>query len=167
MSGGEATLRIRMQHARSGNPPLNETVNAIPVGPVLLTPTDQCPPPEPSHPLSKCAQAVDVSRYRVVVEVALYDRLEPFSRLLDRIVHAFAKLRFDFPHLRPHALPDGLPLNGKLPVPVFPADMREPQKVERLRLAFPSSFPVLLGEPPEFDPARFVWMKSQPKLPQP
>src|SRR5258708_238136 len=66
MSSGEATLRIRMQHARSGNPPLNETVDAIPVGPVLLTPTDQCSPPEPCHPFAKCAQTVDVSRYRVV-----------------------------------------------------------------------------------------------------
>lgn len=45
--------------------------------------------------------------------------------------------------------------------------MRESQKVERLWLTFPSSFPVLFGEPPELDPARLVWMEFQPKLPQP
>jgi hypothetical protein len=72
----------------------------------------------------KNAQTVDISRYRIVVEVALYDRLEPFARLLDRIMHAFAKLLFDLPQLRPHAFPDGLPPNGKFAVPVFPADVR-------------------------------------------
>jgi hypothetical protein len=45
--------------------------------------------------------------------------------------------------------------------------VRETQKVERLGLAFPSSFPALFGVSPELDPARFVWMEFQPKLPQP
>jgi hypothetical protein len=37
---------------------------------------------------------------------------------------------------------------------------------ERLRFAFPSSFPVLFGKPPELDQTRLVWMEFQPKLPQ-
>ena len=41
------------------------------------------------------------------------------------------------PVLRPHVLPDGLAPDGKFPVPVFPTDVGEPQKVQRLRLAFP------------------------------
>jgi hypothetical protein len=45
--------------------------------------------------------------------------------------------------------------------------MREAKKVERFRFAFPSSFPVLFGKPAELNPARFVWMQFQPKLPQP
>jgi hypothetical protein len=36
--------------------------------------------------------------------------------------------------------------------------VRAAQKVERFRLAFPSSFPVLFGKPSELDAARFVWM---------
>ena len=147
-----------MENTRLGNPASSQLSHPRPRQAMLLAPMDQRGPPEPDHPIAECGQTVGVSRYRVVVEVALYDRLEPLSRLLDRIVHAFAKLRLDFPHLRPHAIPDGLPPNGKLPVPVFPADMREPQKVERLRLAFPSSFPVLFGKPPELNPARFVWV---------
>src|SRR6516162_2390295 len=39
--------------------------------------------------------------------------------------------------------------------------MREAQKVKRLWLTFTSSFPVLFGKPPEFDPARLIWMKFQ------
>src|SRR5215472_10016313 len=45
--------------------------------------------------------------------------------------------------------------------------MREAQKVKRLRLTFSSSFPVLFGKSPEFDPARLIWMKFQSKLLQP
>jgi hypothetical protein len=36
--------------------------------------------------------------------------------------------------------------------------MREAQKVERLRLPFSSTFPVLFGKSAEFDPARLVWV---------
>jgi hypothetical protein len=45
--------------------------------------------------------------------------------------------------------------------------MREAKEVEGLRLAFPSSFPVLFGIPPELDPARLIRMQLQPELPQP
>jgi hypothetical protein len=45
--------------------------------------------------------------------------------------------------------------------------VRETQKVERLGLTFPSSFPALFGVPSELNPARFVGMEFQPKLPQP
>ncbi len=69
--------------------------------------------------------------------------------------------------ISPHALADRPALYGEVPVPVFPADVRETQKVERLWLAFSFSFPVLFGGSPELDPARFVWMEFQTQLPQP
>jgi hypothetical protein len=92
----------------------------------------------------------------VVVEVALDNRLEPFAGLRHRIMHALVELLFDFPQLRSHALADRPALYGKVPVPVFPADVRETQKVERLWLTFSFSFPVLFGKSSELDPARFV-----------
>src|SRR5205814_8493351 len=49
---------------------------------------------------------------------------------------------------------------------VLPADVPETQKVERFRLAFTSSFPVLFGKPTELNPARFVRMQFQSKLSQ-
>src|SRR5215471_14301012 len=82
-------------------------------------------------------------------------------------MHALRELLFDFPQLRPHALADRPALYGEVPVPVFPADVRETQKVERLRLAFSFSFPVQFSGSSELDPARFVWMEFQTKLPQP
>jgi hypothetical protein len=34
--------------------------------------------------------------------------------------------------------------------------MRKAQKIERLGLTFSSTFPVLFGKPPEFNPARLI-----------
>jgi hypothetical protein len=45
--------------------------------------------------------------------------------------------------------------------------VREAQKVERFRLTFSSSFPVLFGIPTELNPARLVGMEFQTKLSQP
>jgi len=87
--------------------------------------------------------------------------------LRHRAVHPRAELLLDLLQLGSHALAHRLALHGEVPLLGLPADVREPQKVERLGLPFPSSFPVLFGEPPELDPARLIWMEFQPKLPQP
>src|ERR1700675_4900585 len=42
--------------------------------------------------------------------------------------------------------------------------MRKAQKIERLGLAFSSTFPVLFGKPPEFNPARLIGVEFQSKL---
>jgi hypothetical protein len=42
--------------------------------------------------LAKYSKAVGISRYRVIVEVALHYRLEPLSGLLRGLVHALSEL---------------------------------------------------------------------------
>jgi len=84
-----------MEHARLRNPPFRQSLNSGPVGPVLLAATAESPPPEPSHPLAKYSEAVGISRYRVIVEVALHHRLEPLSGLLRGIVHSLSELMLD------------------------------------------------------------------------
>jgi hypothetical protein len=121
MSGGKAHPGVRMEHARFGKPAFCQSVHSSPDEPVLLAPSAECPPPEPCHPFAKYTQPVQVSWYRVIVEVALDDRFEPLSRLLDWIVHAPAELLLNFLQLRPHALGDRLALYGKVPVPVLVA----------------------------------------------
>ena len=103
----------------------------------------------------------------MVVEVALHDRPEPLARVRHRIMPTPLELLLQFPQLSPQTLADRFALHGKLPPPVLPADRREAQKVERLRLTFSSPFPVEFGKRPELDPARFVGMQFQSKLPQP
>lgn len=71
---------------------------------------------------------------------------------------------FDFLQLSPHAFADGLPPHGEVAVPVFPADVRKAQEVNRLWFPFSSLFPVLFGKSPELDQSRFVRVKLQAKL---
>src|SRR5690242_16360733 len=82
-------------------------------------------------------------------------------------MHASTQLLLDFQQLGPHPLANRFALHRIAPIPVFPAEMRKSQKVERLRLPFSSLFPVDFGKPPELNPARLVWVQFQPELPQP
>ena len=103
-----------MENTRLGKPSVSQLSHPRPGEVVLLAPMDQHAPPEPDHPIAECGQAVDVSRYRVVVEVALHDRPEPLARLRHRIMPARAELLLEFLQLRPQALADRLALHGKL-----------------------------------------------------
>ena len=81
-------------------------------------------------------------------------------------MHALAKLLLDCLQPLPHPLADRRAPHREIPFPVLPANVRESKKVKRLRFAFPSSFPVLFGKPPELDQTRLVGVEFQPKLPQ-
>ena len=78
-------------------------------------------------------------------------------------MHVHAKLLLEFSKLGSHALADRRASHGESPQPVLPTDMLEAQEIERFRLAFPSTFPVLFGKPAEFDPACLIWMQFQSK----
>jgi hypothetical protein len=156
-----------MNDARLRKPPCSESVHSFPIEAMPLTTAEQTTSPKLNHPFSKHLQAVDVAWYRMVVEVAVHNQLEPLPCLRHRIMHPSAKLLFDLPQLRPHALADRLAPYSEVSVPVFPADMRESQKVECFWLTLPSSFPFLFGKPPELDPARLIRVKLQPKLLEP
>ena len=156
-----------MKNTRRRNPPASQFAHPHPSEVALPTPMDQHAPPESGHPRAKCRQTVNVSRYRVVVEVTLDDRPKPLARLRHRFVHPSTQLLLDFQQLGPHPFAHRLALQRIAPVPVLPADMRESQKVERLGFPFSSLFPVSFGKPPELNPARFVWVQFQSKLQQP
>jgi hypothetical protein len=84
-----------MEHVRLGKPSVCQKVHSGPREPMPLTATKESPPTESSHPFPKDPEAIEVSRYRVVVEVASHDRLEPLARLCHRVVHTPAKLLLD------------------------------------------------------------------------
>ena len=71
-----------MEHARHGEAsgrPASSMRSQL--QPVALAATPQLRAPQPSHPFPEQPEAVEVSRYRVIVEVALHDRPEPLARL--------------------------------------------------------------------------------------
>ena len=154
-----------MEHFRARKPSICKSNAASPRELALLTTPLESFPPEAQYAIPEQAKTVQVSRYRVVVEVALQNRPEPFSGLRYRIMHAPTQLLLDFLQLPPHALRDRLAPHRVEPLPALPADMREAKKVKRLRFAFPSRFPVPFGIPPELDQSRLVLMKFQSKLP--
>ena len=59
---------------------------------MLLAPATQSAPPQCQQSLSEHLKAVEVSRYRIVVEVSLHDRSEPLPRFSYGIMHASMKL---------------------------------------------------------------------------
>jgi hypothetical protein len=123
--------------------------------------------PESTHLRAERVETAGVSRYRVVVEVALHDRFEPCPCLRHGIVHALAELQLNLLQFGPYALADRRTPHGVRPFPVLPANVRKAQKIERLKLSFSSLLPVSFGKPPKLDPARLVRVEFQPKLPQP
>jgi hypothetical protein len=108
MSGGEANIRKGMERTRLREPSRSQDKGACPVDPVLLTPAAKSTPPEREHPIPKHAQTLEVSWYRVVVEVALHDRLEPLSGLAHGIVYPLTELLLNLSQLRSHAFANRL-----------------------------------------------------------
>jgi len=78
-------------------------------------------------------------------------------------MHAPAELLFEFSKLGSHALADRRASHGESSQAVLPTGMLEAQKIERFRFPFSSTFPVLFGKSPEFDPARLIRVKFQSK----
>ena len=155
-----------MEHAWSRQPPLGNRKCALPRHSALLAAAAQNVPPHAKHPFSEHAEAVQIPGYCVVVEVALHNCAEPGAGVRYGVVHACAELLLDLLQLCPHTLADRHALYTETSVSVSSADVREAQKIERLRFAFPSSRPIFFGKPPELDQTRFIRMEFQSELRQ-
>src|ERR1039457_1403911 len=103
---------------------------------MLLTTTADCVPPQTHQPESKCAQCWCMPRHCVVLKVASDDELQPLAGASQRLVHALPQLPLDGLELGAHLLSRCFPPDDKADsIPGFPTGMREPQEIERLRLA--------------------------------
>jgi len=119
-----------MKRARLRKPTLSQCKDARPRDPVFLAPAAKSTPPMRQHPIPKHPQTLEVSWYRVVVEVASDDRLEPLSGLRHGIVHALAKLLLNLSQFGTHALADRRAPYHEAAQAVLPADVREAWEVE-------------------------------------
>jgi hypothetical protein len=104
-----------MEYSRLREPSVSQSESTCPGDPAFLAAAAKCSPPPSDDPLPEFAQTVEVPRYRVVVEVALHNRLEPLSGLAHRIVHPLTKLLLNVPQLGSHAFADRLTPHRKLP----------------------------------------------------
>jgi len=64
----------------------------------------------------------------------------------------------DRPQPRLHPVASCLPPQQKTTMPAAPADVGEPQEVERLRLSLPTLLSIRSDETPEFNQACFIRM---------
>src|SRR5215468_10512187 len=120
MCSGKASIGKGMERTGLGKPTLRQGKDARPGGRASLTAAAQTAPPERHHPVTKNTQAGEVSRHRVVVEVALNDRLEPFASLGHRILQPHAKLPPDLSQLASHTLADGSAPHREPPQSILP-----------------------------------------------
>ena len=97
-----------MEDSRWREPARSQGKNPLPGDRTLLASAAKCMPPMPKHPIPEYPETVEVPRYRIVVEVALQDRLEPVTGLTHGIVHTLPELLLNLSQLRPHAFADRL-----------------------------------------------------------
>jgi hypothetical protein len=95
-----------MERMRLRKPALSQSESACPGEPAFLAPATNSSPPERDHPVPKHSQTLEVSWYRVVVEVVLHDRLEPSSGLGHGIMHTLAELLLNLSQFGSHAFAD-------------------------------------------------------------
>jgi hypothetical protein len=125
MAGGEARRRPRMQHARLRQPASSQAVHSRPGETAALAALDKLRMPEPRQPEAKDPQAIEIARYRVIVEVALRNRPQPLPRVRHRLVAPPAEVLLKCLQLRPQASGHRSALHDEVSVPVLPANMRE------------------------------------------
>src|SRR6266571_2857710 len=119
VTGGKANRGVRMEHSRWRKPSGSQGENTRPGERVLLATA------VPNQPIPEYAETIEVPWYRIVVGVALHDRLEPLPGLAHGIVHTLTELLLNLVQLRPHAFADRLAPYRKPPYPILPADVRE------------------------------------------
>ena len=112
---------------------------------------------------SEAVQAFEIARHRVVVEVAPQDAAQPFSLLLDWRVTLFPQSLPNGRQRRAHPLLDGAPDDGKSALSGLAADVREAEKIKRLRLAQSLAFPVGSSVAAKLDQPRLLRMEFQSK----
>ena len=141
--GVKAHVRMRMQDLRTWDPSIDQLPEPLPTYPASLTPPPERAVPAPDHLGPKAVQTIHIAGDRMIVEVALYDRPQPFpdfghwlvlparrSSLFSSLSLAESRLRIVF---RLTDEPAGLPSPS--------THMREAQKVEHFRLALASLLP--------------------------
>src|SRR5579872_4092258 len=87
--GIEAHVGMRMHDLRTRNPSVDQRPEPFPGHPRPLAPPPKRAVPAPDHLSPKAVWTIHIAGYCMVVEVALYDRLQPlpdFSLLIDASV---------------------------------------------------------------------------------
>ena len=145
---------IGMSNARRGQPAPDEPPHPLPGDTGCLAPPPQRAVPKSPHLETERVQRRAVHRHPVVPQMPLHDRAQPPAHLRDGSVQTSLQLGFHRAELCLQPLPDRLPHHREPSIPLLPANVREAEEVERLRLPFADAPPVLGRERTELQQPR-------------
>ncbi len=156
-----------MRDAGGRQPSSGEAVHPVPADPRALAAAPQRLEPVSDRLVAEGPDRFAVAGHGVVGEVPSHHACQPAPLLRDGEMPASQALVFDLGQLRPHPFRDRLTRQPEPPGAGLPADVREAEEVERLRLAQTPTSPVDGGEAPELDQPRLVRVQLQPELREP
>src|SRR6266849_4889920 len=158
---------IGMSNARGRQPAPSEPPHPLPGDASGLATPPQRATPEPPNLKTERDQRRAVHRHPVVLQMPVDDRAQPSAHLRDGSMQTSPQLGFHLAQLRLQPLPDRLPHHREPSVPLLPADVREAEDVERLRLPLAGASPVFGRIGPEFQQSRLLGVQLQPELCEP
>jgi len=145
-----------MKDARERQVGRRQPRDSIPRRPVLLAAAPKRSPPEFRDVEAKRVQALGIGRYRMVREVPAHHLGQPPPLLWDRFMHTPLKFRFEGTQLGAHPVTARLAVKQEEAAAGPPTDVREPQKVERLRFAKTAFFAIVGRMATKLDQTRLV-----------
>ena len=114
------------------------------------------------RPARKAYERRSVQRHAVVLDVPAHDRPQIGAQLRDGAVHALPQLRLHGPAAWPAAaVASSAARTVNCPLPRLPADVREAEEVEGLRLPLAARLPVSARKAAELDQARLLGVQLQ------
>ncbi len=150
-----------MEDAWRGQPAVDDPAHLRPCRAVLLASAPERAQPQVSDVMQEGAQGRDVGGYGVVIIPARDHALQPSSLFGDRQVPPSPEFLLEVMQLGAHPVAPRLPPKQEAAAPGAPADMRETQEVERLRLAQTAPFAVARCEAAKLDEARLFLMQRE------
>ena len=163
----QAPQRVGMTDASRGQPAGDKPPHPVPEHAAGLTPTRQRAVLEPTDLKPESMERRGVHGHAVVPDVPTDHRAQPRAHRRNGVVHAPSEFGFHRIQLRLQSLANRLPQHGETSIAfLLPADVREAEKIERLRLPFSAPSPVVGRIRSEFQQSRFLGMQFQSKLPK-
>jgi hypothetical protein len=150
---------------RERQPASDQAPHAIPHDAAVRTAPRQRAMPEASHLEPEKKQRRLIHGHSVVANVSAHCRLPPLAQFGDGLVHRSLKFGFHLVQLRLHSFAHRLPHHRKSSIaPLLHPDVRKAKKVERLRLPFSASLPVVDRKRTKLQQPRFLGMQFQAEL---
>lgn len=157
-------LRVIVQLARIRKKASGEPIEPVPTQTVPLASPQQGMPPSATHLAAKSVQPYQIRGDSVVVKVPAHHAIQPWTDDRDRLVPSLHQCCSDCCQSRAHAFLRSEANHSELALTARSAAVRESEKVEGFRAAFPSTLTINRGKSTKLDEPCLVEVQSQPEF---